>query len=208
MAYTPPICRRVLLMRHGHYERTGDLGDLVWGLSPLGRRQVVRVGKRLARLVDAASGRFEGVYASPWPRATQSAEIAGREMDLSNIRIKRYLHELVPLVDPARPEFKAFPGNLEPTSPDGRAFVEQQINKIRARFLRPPTRRSHVLIFAHGNLIRYLVARTLGLPYDAWAMMDIAHASITELRAYGSGFEALISFNDTGHLPPSMVTTA
>lgn len=208
MTDEPPICRRVFLMRHGHYERTGDLGDMAWELSPLGRRQAVRVGRRLARVVDSASGRFEGVYASPWPRATQSAQIAGREMDLDNIRIKRYLHELVPLVDPERPEFKAFPIGLEATSAEGRMFVEQQIEKIRDRFFKPPTRRSFVLVFAHGNLIRYLVARTLQLPYEAWAMMDIAHASITELRVYANGFEALISFNETGHLPPSMVTTA
>lgn len=208
MTDDPPICRRVFLMRHGHYERVGDLGDMVWELSPLGRRQAVRVGRRLARVVDACSGRFEGVYASPWPRATQSAQIAGHEMSLDNIRIKRYLHELVPLVDPTRPELKGFPIGLEPTPPAGRLFVEQQLDKVRDRFFRPPTRRSFVLLFAHGNLIRYLVARTLGLPYEAWAMMDIAHASITELRVYASGFEALISFNETGHLPPSMVTTA
>lgn len=208
MSHEPPICRRVFLMRHGHYERVGNLGDTVWGLSPLGRRQAVRVGRRLARIVDSASGRFEGVYASPWPRAMQSAEIAGREMELDNIRIKRYLHELVPLVDPELPEFKAFPIGLEATPSEGRAFVDQQIDKIRSRFLKPPTRRSFVLIFAHGNLIRYLVARTLRLPYEAWAMMDIAHASISELRVYANGFEALISFNETGHLPPSMVTTA
>ncbi|MEX1362707.1 MAG: histidine phosphatase family protein [Nannocystaceae bacterium] len=208
MAHEPPICRRVFLMRHGHYERTGDLGDLVWGLSPLGRKQASRVGRRLARLVDSLGGRFEGVYASPWPRATQTAEIAGHEMDLNNIRIKRYLHELVPLVDPQRPEFKALAAELPATPAEGREFVDQQVGKVRGRFFKPPTRRSHVLVFAHGNLIRYLVARTLGLPYEAWAMMDIAHASISELRVYASGFEALVSFNDTGHLPPSMVTTA
>ena len=46
------------------------------------------------------------------------------------------------------------------------------------------------------------------LPYEAWAMMDIAHCGLTELRVYSSGFEALISLNETGHLPPSMITTA
>ena len=30
---------RVILVRHGHYERIGDEGDTVWGLTPLGRRQ-------------------------------------------------------------------------------------------------------------------------------------------------------------------------
>lgn len=203
-----PNCRRVFLIRHGHYERTGDLGDTVWGLTTLGRRQAVRAGRRLTTLVGSLSGRFEGIYASPWPRATQTAEIAGHEMDLSNIRIKPYLHELVPVVDPKRFNLPTFPDDLEATPAQVRTFVEQRVDRVRGRFFSPPSRTSHVLVFAHGNLIRFLVAQTLGLPFEAWAIMDIAHASITELRVYGNGFETLASYNDTGHLPPSMVTTA
>jgi broad specificity phosphatase PhoE len=69
MADDEIACRRVILIRHGHYERTGGLGDTAWGLSPLGRRQAVRVGKRVAQLVTSSTARFEGLYASPWPRA-------------------------------------------------------------------------------------------------------------------------------------------
>jgi broad specificity phosphatase PhoE len=79
---------------------------------------------------------------------------------------------------------------------------------VRERFFKPPRRSSLVLLFTHGNLIRYLVTRVLRLPYEAWAMMDVAHCGMTELRVYASGFEALINFNDTGHLPPSLITTA
>lgn len=203
-----PTCRRILLMRHGHYERAGNLGDAVWTLSPLGRRQAVRAGKRLARTVEAATGRLEGVFASPWPRATETAEIAGRELELSNIRIKPYLHELVPVVDPRKPQFAMFPVGLPATPAEGRETVHLQVERVRERFFGAPRKNGIVLVFTHGNLIRYLVARTLRLDYDAWALMDIAHASITEIRVYGNGFEALICFNETGHLPPSMITTA
>ena len=37
-----------------YYERIGDLGDTVWGLSTLGRRQAARTGRRLLQLVDHA----------------------------------------------------------------------------------------------------------------------------------------------------------
>jgi broad specificity phosphatase PhoE len=201
-------CRRVLLLRHGHYERTGGLGDTAWGLSPLGRRQAVRTGRRVAQLVNAAMGRFEGLYASPWPRAHQTAEIAARELDLGSVKIKPYLHEVVPVVDPDRVDFGALPIGLDRTPPDEREAAHEQVEKVRERFFKPPRRSSFVLLFTHGNLIRYLVARVLRLPYEAWAMMDIAHCGMTELRVYGSGFEALINFNDTGHLPPSLITTA
>jgi broad specificity phosphatase PhoE len=203
-----PTCRRILLMRHGHYERTDNLGDTVWQLSTLGRRQAVRLGKRLTRVLEAADGSFEGVFASPWPRARETAEIAGREMDLPNIKLKPYLHELVPVVDPQRPQFAMFPVGLPATPTEGRQAVHAQVERVRERFFRPPRRSGLVLLFSHGNLVRYLVARTLQIDYEAWAMMDIAHASITELRVYANGFEALISFNETGHLPPSMISTA
>lgn len=202
------ICRRVVLIRHGHYERTGGLGDTVWGLSPLGRRQAVKAGKRLATIVESANGRFEGVYASPWPRATQTAEISARELDLQSVKIKPYLHEVVPLVDPDRPEFKLFPLGLTPTPSEERTTAHQQIERVRARFFKSPRRSSIVLIFTHGNLVRYLVTRVLGLAYESWTTMDIAHCSFTEIRVYTNGFEALIHFNETGHLPPSMITTS
>ncbi|MBC8067241.1 MAG: histidine phosphatase family protein, partial [Deltaproteobacteria bacterium] len=169
----------------------------------------VRVGRRVAQLVAASTARFECVYASPWPRASQTAEIAARELDLGSVKIKPYLHEVVPVVDPTRVDFGALPLGLERTSPEEREIAHDQVEKVRGRFFKPAGRTSTlVLLFTHGNLIRYLVSRTLRLPYEAWAMMDIAHCGLTELRVYSSGFEALISFNETGHLPPSMITTA
>jgi broad specificity phosphatase PhoE len=208
MADDEIACRRVILLRHGHYERTPGESDTTWGLTPLGRRQAVRIGRRVAQLVAASTARFEGVYASPWPRASQTAEIAARELDLGSVKIKPYLHEVVPVVDPARVDFGSLPMGLERTPPEEREVAHAQIEKVRERFFKPARRSTLVLLFTHGNLIRYLVARTLRLPYEAWALMDIAHCGLTELRVYGSGFEALISFNETGHLPPSMITTA
>ena len=43
---------RVILVRHGHYERIGEEGDTVWGLTPLGRRQAVRTGRRQGPQTD------------------------------------------------------------------------------------------------------------------------------------------------------------
>ncbi len=207
MAEEVPICRRVLLIRHGHYERVGGLGDEVWGLSALGRRQAVRVGKRLERIRAAAAGRFEGIYASPWPRATQTAEIAAREMDLDTVRIKPYLHECLPLVDPRWIDLEGVHPSLRPTTKEDRELVSTQLTRVRDRFFKPPKRRSAVFIFTHGNLIRYMIAQTVGLPHEAWATMDICHAGISEVRVYPGKFEALIHYNETGHFPPSMITT-
>jgi broad specificity phosphatase PhoE len=207
-AAEPIACRRVILVRHGHFERTPGLTDTSWGLSPLGRRQAVKAGHRLTRIVESANGSFEGVYASPWPRASQTAEIAARELALPSVKVKPYLHEVVPLVDPDRCKLELFPPGLERTGPSERDAAHRQVQRVRARFFRPARKSSLVLLFTHGNLVRYLVTRVLGLPYESWASMDVAHCGLTELRVYPNGFEALIHYNDTGHLPPSMITTS
>jgi broad specificity phosphatase PhoE len=208
MADDDIACRRIIMLRHGHYDRTPGDNDTTWGLSPLGRRQAVRLGKRLSQIVASSGARFDGLYASPWPRAAQTAQISAHELDMGTVKIKQYLHEVVPVVDPARVDFGPLPIGLERTPPEERELAHLQIEKARERFFKPPRRSSLVLLFTHGNLIRFMVARALRLPYEAWAMMDIAHSGITEIRIYASGFEALISFNETGHLPPSMITTA
>lgn len=200
-----PPTRRVILVRHGHYERTGDLGDDVWGLSPLGRRQAARTARRLARLVSTFTGQFEGVYSSPWPRAVQTAEIGAHELELDTVKVKSYLHECIPLISD---ETARHHPHLSATRHAEREATVEQVDRVKSRFLQPSRKDSTYLVFAHGNLIRYLVADALGLPYEAWMHMECHHASITELRVYPGGFTALIRYNDTGHLPPSMVTSS
>jgi broad specificity phosphatase PhoE len=207
MSAEPITSRRVILVRHGHFERLAGLDDTTWELSPLGRRQAIKAGRRLGRIVEAAAGSFEGIYASPWPRASQTAEIAAREMALPSVKVKQYLHEVVPLVDRDRFELELFPPGLAPTDASQRDAAHRQVQRVRARFFTPSRRSSLVLLFTHGNLVRYLVTRVLGLPYESWASMDVAHCGITEIRVYPNGFEALAHYNDTGHLPPSMTTT-
>jgi len=199
--------RRLLLVRHGHYDRVDNLGDLAWGLSSLGRRQAARTGHRLARLLPHSGTKLEGLYSSPWPRALQTAEACAHEFGLDRVRVKHYLHETIPLV-PAGPEGT---GSVHPTlaatTPRHRQVVADQIRRVVARFFKTGPKPSTCLLFTHGNVIRYLVAHSLGLPYEAWMHMAICHASITELRVFPGGISALIAFNETGHLPPEMISS-
>jgi broad specificity phosphatase PhoE len=197
--------RRVLLIRHGHYDRIDDLGDEVWGLSPLGRRQAARTGRRLARLVAHFPGKLEGLYASPWPRALQTAEISAHEMGRGRVRVKEYLHETIPLV-PRALDGSAIHPTLPPTTEADRAEVSDQVRRVMARFFKGGTKPATYLLFTHGNLIRYLLTESLGLPYESWMRIAIFHASITEIRVFPGNAMALISYNETSHLPPEMVT--
>jgi serine/threonine-protein phosphatase PGAM5 len=197
--------RRLLLMRHGHYDRVDNLGDEAWGLSPLGRRQAARTGRRLARLINHFPGQLEGIYASPWPRALQTAQITAHELGVDRVRIKKYLHETIPLV-PAAPNGSSTHPGLPVTSAGDRGEVSAQIKRIAARFFKGGNKPCTYLVFTHGNVIRYLLTESLGLPYETWMRIAIYHASITELRVFPGNGVALISYNETGHLPPEMIT--
>ncbi len=197
--------RRILLVRHGHYERVNNLGDLVWSLSPLGRAQATRTGQRLARLLPTYGDRFEGIFSSPWPRAAQTAELIAHELGLRTVRLKPYLHECPALVPEEDARTRAM--GLRPTTAEDRAATTAQIERIRVRFLRAPRVSSTVILVAHGNLIRYLVASALDLPWEMWMRMEHHHAGITELRAYSSTWCALIHFNETGHFSPELLSS-
>lgn len=196
--------RRVILARHGHYERIGDLGDEAWGLSPLGRKQASRLGARLQRTISAMPGQLEGLYASPWPRALQTAEIVAQECGLPTLRIKPYLRECVPIVPELDPVLERM-GLVQTTREEHEATVAQ-VERVENRFLAPSRRATTYVVVCHGNLIRYLVARTLGLPLEAWMQLECHHASLTEIRVYPGPRRAIIRYNDTGHLPPEMVS--
>ena len=60
------------------------------------------------------------------------------------------------------------------------------------------------LFVCHGNVIRYLVTRALGVDAKAWLEMSIGHASVTKVRIKADGSMQVISVGDVGHLPPGM----
>lgn len=202
---TTPASRRLLLVRHGHYDRVGDLGDEKWPLSALGRKQAIRTGRRIRAVLQGADSKLEGLFSSPWPRALETAEIVAREVGIETIRVKPYLHEVVPLVR-ANPAGTGYPHGIPPTTDEEMAQMQDQMDRLLKRFLRRPTSASVAVVCTHGNLIRYVVAEVFGAPWDAWMKMEVSHAGITEVRVYRTGSVALAGFNETGHLPPPLIT--
>jgi serine/threonine-protein phosphatase PGAM5 len=60
------------------------------------------------------------------------------------------------------------------------------------------------LIVAHGNVIRYLVTKALGVDTRAWPGFSIAHTSLTVVRVRADGTMSVIAVGDVGHIPPNM----
>jgi broad specificity phosphatase PhoE len=128
-------------------------------------------------------------------------------MGEDRVRVKPYLHEAIPLVPKPKKGERSIHPTLPVTDDDDREATTIQIQRILARFFKGSRQNTTYIVVCHGNVIRYLVCEALGLPYETWMRIDSRHAAITEFRVYPGGFRALVNYNDTSHLPMSMVST-
>jgi serine/threonine-protein phosphatase PGAM5 len=187
--------RTLYLVRHGAYEER-DTTDEDTGrhLVPLGREQAKRVGARLAALPV----RFDALHASTMSRARETAAIIAPALHLDP-RPARDLRECTP---PSRSE-----NVMRDLAPGEADSCGARIDRAFARFFRPsPDRDSAEVLVCHGNVIRWIVCRALGVDPAAWLGMAVIHTGITIVQVRPDGSMKLVCFNDAGHLPPAMQT--
>lgn len=193
-----PAARIVVLVRHGHYSPDPAADDRLGpGLSPLGVAQSHLTGARLAGLPT----RFDALYVSPMQRArdtaaTIAADFPGRRFEV--------LEDLAECTPPTR--------RLEVTKdekPEELAACKARLDRIFAERFRPAAGAARTeLLVCHGNVIRYMVMRALGVDAAAWLEMSVGHASITRIRIEADGSFKVISVGDVGHLPPNLLSGA
>jgi serine/threonine-protein phosphatase PGAM5 len=190
--------RTIVLVRHGNYlpDPTAD-ARLGPGLSPLGIAQAHLLGARLAGLPT----RFDALYVSPLQRARDTATIIAQDLPGRQFKVLDDLAECTP---PSRqPEVMAGvkPGDI--------AACKAQLDRIFAEYFRAAAGTERTELFVcHGNVIRYLIMRALGVDSAAWLQISVGHASITKIRIEANGSIKVISVGDVGHLPPNMLTGA
>ena len=188
--------RTIVLVRHGHYDADPAADPVLGpGLSPLGVAQARLLGKRLAALPT----RFDAFHVSPLNRARDTAaviaaEFPGRGFDTIN--------DLAECTPPTR-RAAVVAGERERS----RAACQAQFDRVFNAWFKPATGKPRSELFVcHGNVIRYLVMRALGVDSRAWLEMSIGHASITTIRIAPDGTMQVISVGDVGHLPPDMLS--
>jgi len=194
----PPAARTIVLVRHGNYvdDPAADprLGPHI---SPIGVAQAHLVGARLA----AMPTRFDALYASPMQRARDTAAVITEDFPGRHFDIVDDLAECTPPT--RRTEIMA------QEKPEDLASCRAQLDRVFARFFRPAAGHGETdLLVCHGNVIRYLVTRALGVDTTAWLEMSPGHASITRIRVEADGRFKVISVGDVGHLPPNLLTGA
>jgi serine/threonine-protein phosphatase PGAM5 len=196
----------LILIRHGQYFPAGLITNAastssMERLTPLGRKQARAIGKRLSEM-----GVTRLVH-STMPRAIETAYIIHQHLILSKGGLRKLqmkecdeLRECVPGF-PAKLRAKYGFTDLRKLRADktqaDRAFAKH------FQFLPAGARRDSVeVLVTHGNIIRYLVCRTLEIDPLAWRKMDIQQCGMTVIKVdrKGNSPMALLSHNDVGHI--------
>jgi serine/threonine-protein phosphatase PGAM5 len=190
--------RTIVLVRHGHYA-PDPAADPALGphLSPLGVAQAHLVGARLAGL----PARFDARYASPLQRARDTAAVIAGDATGPAFEVLDDLAECTPPTRDARVMAHEKITQL--------AACREQLERLFAARFRPADGADRTELYVcHGNVIRYLVTRALGVDPTAWLALSVGHASITRIRVAPDGSMQVIAVGDTGHLPPNLLTGA
>jgi len=195
--FMSPATRTLTLVRHGHYvaDPAADpaLGP---GLSTTGRQQARMVAQRLA-----AAARPDVLYVSPLQRARDTAQAVTAALDGREFEVLPELEECTPS---ARAGVLTYAVTAEEHS-----ACEAQLTKLYERHFRPAEGAPrHELMVCHGNVIRWLVTRALGVEPTAWTQMSLGHTSITRVRIDANRQLRVIAAGDVGHLPPGLLTGA
>ena len=193
-----PGARTIVLVRHGHYAPDPDAdARLGPGLSPLGVLQARRVGGRLAKWPV----KFDATYVSPLQRARDTAKAIEAQLAGSRFQVEDDLAECTP------PTRRA--DIMVGEKAEDLAACRAQLERLFATHFKPSAGGDHSeLMVCHGNVIRYLVTRALGVDPTAWLGFSAGHASITRIRIEADGRMQVLSVGDVGHLPSRLQTGA
>jgi serine/threonine-protein phosphatase PGAM5 len=193
-----PALREIVLVRHGNYTADASIDEKIGPpLSSLGVAQAHLVAARLrGELQDPGA-----MYVSPMQRARDTAAAIGAEFPEHAYRVLDDIAECTPPT--RRTEIMA------KEKPEDMAACKARLDRVFATFFRPSQRKAQTdLMVCHGNVIRYLVTRALGVDSTAWLEMSVGHASITRIRIEADGRFKVIAVGDVGHIPANLRTGA
>lgn len=189
--------RTIYLVRHGQYDHD-DARDEFTGkeLVPLGVAQA----RLLAARLKAMPVSFSSLTSSTMARARQTAQVIGREFPALELQQDPSLSECTP------PTWRQ-DVMIEESAEALAGCVKNIEGFFKERFVPSPDAVDrHDIVVCHGNVIRYLVTRVLGVDTMSWLQMSISNCSLTVVRILPDGTMKLDSFGDYGHIPENMRT--
>jgi broad specificity phosphatase PhoE len=197
---------RITLVRHGEtdYNRTNRyMGQLPGGLTPEGRMQAERTGRRLAQ--DGA----DALYTSPLERTRETAGFLAEALGIQ-ARPEPGFIEIdmgpwegrdrteVAAEDPAR--WRVWLTDPTQVHVPGMESIDALRVRVGEAFDRLAAAHTggHVVIVTHFACVATTLLHAIALPSSAYRRFPIDNASLTVLRL--GGITKLLRFNDTAHL--------
>src|SRR3954452_90156 len=164
--------RTLYLVHHGKYSlATMSSDEPDGGLTDDGKEQAALTAQRLQGLPISV------IHHSNLRRAIETAKILAAPFPGVTLRASSLLRECIPCVPEGyESQFEGIPS----------AFIERgglQARQVFDTYVVPSDQDDQAeIVVSSGNLIRYLVCRTLGAPAEAWVHTDTQHCGITEIR--------------------------
>ena len=82
-----------------------------------------------------------------------------------------------------------------------------QVDRVFESYFKPARGRDKLeVVVCHGNLIRALLCRAMGVPAECWLSMMPVHCGITIIGIENAQRMRVLSFNESQHLPAHMRT--
>ena len=186
--------RTLYLVRHGFYDYEDDRDPEVGkALVPLGVAQARLTADRLRGLPV----RFDALYSSTMTRTRETALVIGQGFDGLEVESFSEFSECVP---PTRRKDITAEYSAEELD-----ACRKQLDGAFGRFFAPSDGADrHEIVVCHGNVIRYLVTKVLGVDTMAWLVMSVGNGSLTVVRVNDDRSMKLLSVGDVGHIPPSL----
>jgi serine/threonine-protein phosphatase PGAM5 len=186
--------RYLHLVRHGQYHM--DQKHPKYGsLTTIGRKQAKCSANRLKDY------EVNCVYISTMTRARETAYIILQSLNAAAQRS-------CPLLVEGIPEFPRKLLKAKKVKKSSLAKTKSRMNRAFKKYFKPFKGKGerHEVLICHGNIIRYLVIKTLGVDTVKWLNFDILQCSISTVRIDDNGTPRLITFGEIGHVPTAKRT--
>lgn len=213
MSGTEPGPTRLIVVRHGESNVTVErrLGGMeaCSGLSPLGRQQAERLRDRFAAGHEPV---IDEVWASPLPRAYETAEIVNEAIGL-DIQVDPEFEEFRPgavdgwlfedyVAEYGRPDELADPYRYIAEGGDSRASFFLRIGEATERLVAGREGKS-IALFCHGGVVDVIFRRLLAIQSETPFQLHTINTSVNEFVTTAHGPPRrwrLARYNDAAHL--------
>lgn len=181
------------LVRHGE-QQDAEHGLPDGPLSERGKAQAELIGERLSRIP------FTHAWHSPLQRAEETAKIISSKLEAVDSEPSSLLLDCYPSgpTEEMPGTFDSFFGGI--SEAELLAGSAQMTDAV-AEWMSPRTETTHELLVTHNFVIGWFIREVLKAPEWMWMTMNASNGSLTVLKIRSGKPNALVSFNDVGHLP-------